>query len=64
MDMATRVQIPDKAVCVSHNANTLGKGMSPTLFSQAMLKMIRQIGLFNLGRATSLGEGKLWIQTC
>ena len=27
-------------------------------------KIVRQTGLFNLGMATSLGEGKLWIRTC
>ena len=25
MDMATRVQILDEAICISHNANTLGE---------------------------------------
>ena len=31
MDMATQVQILDKAVYISHSANTLGEGMNPTI---------------------------------
>ena len=31
MDMASQVQILDKAVCISHNTNTLGKGITPTI---------------------------------
>ena len=38
MDMVTQVQILDKAVCISHSANTLGKGMNPTILSPAMSK--------------------------
>ena len=30
----------------------------------AMGKIVGQTGFFSLGEATSLGEGKLWIQTC
>ena len=29
MDMATQVQILDLTDCISHNTNTLGKGMNP-----------------------------------
>ena len=39
MDMANQVQILDKAVCLSYNANTLGKGMNPTILPQAMGKL-------------------------
>ena len=46
MDTVTQVQILDKAVCISHRANTLGKG-----------KIEGQTRLFSLGMATSLGEG-------
>ena len=56
MDMATWVQILDKAVYISHSTNTLGKGTSPTI--------VGQTGLFNLDMATAIGEEKLWIQTC
>ena len=31
MDMAIQVQILDKAVCISHSANILEKGMHPTI---------------------------------
>ena len=31
MDMVTKVQILDKTVCISHSANTLEKGMNPTI---------------------------------
>ena len=61
MDMATQVQILDKTVCISNNANTLAKDMNPIILLQAI---VGQIGLFNLGMATGLGERKLWIQTC
>ena len=37
-DMVTSVQNQDKAVCISHSANTLGKGMNPTILSPAMDK--------------------------
>ena len=38
MDTATRVQNLDKADCISHNTNTLGKGMNPIILPQAMGK--------------------------
>ena len=31
MDTATRVQILDETDCISHNTNTLGKGMNPII---------------------------------
>ena len=31
LDLATRVQIRDEAVYISQSANTLGKGMHPTI---------------------------------
>ena len=60
MDMATRVQILDEAVCILHTANI---GMNTTILSPAMGKILSEIGLFNFCMAASLGEGKLWIQT-
>ena len=60
MDIANWVQILDKAVCISHRANTLEKGMSPTILPLVMGKTAGQIGLFNLGMATGLGERKLY----
>ena len=64
MDTATRVQILDENDCISHNTNTLGKGMNPIILPPAMDKIVGQTDFFSLGEATSLGEGKLWIQTC
>ena len=64
MDMATRVRIIYEAFCISHNANTSGKGMNPTILPLAMSKIVEQIGHFNLGMTTDLGEGKFCIQTC
>ena len=36
--MATLLQILDKTVCSFHNANTLEKGMYPTILPQVMDK--------------------------
>ena len=36
MDTLTKVQIQDEAVCCSQSANTLGKGMNPTILSPAI----------------------------
>ena len=57
MDTAKRVQILDETDCISRSTNTLGKGMNPIILPPAMGK--GQTGLFSLGEATSLGEGKL-----
>ena len=38
MDTATRVQILDETDGISHNTNTLGKGMNPTILPPAMGK--------------------------
>ena len=46
-------------VCISHNANILGKGMNPTILSLAIGKIIGQTGRFNFDMATGQGEGKL-----
>ena len=45
--------------CISHNTNTLGKGMNPIILPPAMGKIVGQTRFFSLGEATSLGEGKL-----
>ena len=36
MELVTRVQIMDKAVCISFIANAFGKGMNPSILSSAM----------------------------
>ena len=60
MDMASRVKILDKDVCISHSADTFGKGTNPTTLSPAMGKIEEQTGFFfNFGIAAGLGEGKL-----
>ena len=44
----------------SHSTNTLGKGMNPIILPPAMGKIVGETRFFS----HSLGEGKLWIQTC
>ena len=38
MNMMTQVQVLDKAVCISHGAKTLGKGMNPIILPLTMGK--------------------------
>ena len=38
MDMVIWVQILDQAVCISHSANTFGKGMNPIILPPTMGK--------------------------
>ena len=38
MDMATQVQILDKADCISQSTNSLGKGINPIILPPAMCK--------------------------
>ena len=59
--MVTQVQILVEIVCISHNTNTLGKDMCPTILSPAMSNIVEHTELFNLGMATGQGEGTLWI---
>ena len=53
-----RVQIFNQAVCILHSVNTFGEGMNLPIRSPAMGKYYGN-WLINLGKATSLGEGKL-----
>ena len=39
MDTATRVQILDETDCISHDTNTLGKGMNPIIFPPVIGKL-------------------------
>ena len=64
MDTETRVQILDETDCISSSTNTLGKGINPIILLPAMGKIVGQTEFFSFGEATSLWEGKLWIQTC
>ena len=59
MDTITRVQTLGEAVCISHSANTIGKGMNTTILLPAMGKTVGQTRLFTLGMTIGLGEGKL-----
>ena len=43
MDTVTRVQTLNDTVCISHRANTLVKGMHPTIPSLAMGKLSRKL---------------------
>ena len=38
MDIVDQVQTLNKAVCISHSANILEKGMNPTILPSAMDK--------------------------
>ena len=62
MDTATRVQILDYTVCISHSADISGKGMNPTILLPSMGKIVGHSDLFSLGMATDL-EAKLLNQT-
>ena len=47
----------------SHSTSTHEKAMDPTILLLVMSKIVQQTEPFNHGMATSLGKGKLWIQT-
>ena len=66
MGTANQVQVLDESVCISHNTNTLEKGMNLIIFPRAIGKIVKQTGLFKKKRsmATGLGEEKLWIKAC
>ena len=55
---------PGKTDCISHSTNTLGKGRNPIILPPAIGKYWGRLGSSALVRQLSLGEGKLWIQTC
>ena len=63
MDRIIRVQFLDETVCISHCSNTAGKGMNLTILLLALGEIGGQAGLFNLGLATNLREGKRLIET-
>ena len=43
MNTVNRLQIREQAVCISHTANSLVKGMTPTILS-----LVEHSGIFNL----------------
>ena len=59
MDLATRVQILNKAVCMLNSSNAPGN----VWIKQFSVPLVGKTELFNLVMATSLKEGKLWIPT-
>ena len=44
MDTATRVQVLDEVVCISHNSNTHGKGINLPILPSAMGKQQSRLG--------------------
>ena len=56
MNIATQVQILDKAVCISRIANNLEKRMH---FTSSYEWILGQNGFLNFGMAAGLGEGTL-----
>ena len=63
MDLASWVQILNEVVDISLWANALGKGINPSHLLPAMGKIVGHIGFYSPDKATSIREGKLWIQT-
>ena len=59
MDMVTLVQILNEAVGISQR-----EMYEYNCFQSSFGYVSRQIGFVNLGMATGLEEGKLWIQIC
>ena len=57
MESVTRIQILDEFQCVFLRANALSKYMNLSVFLSCGY-IVAQFGFFNLGKATSLGEGK------
>ena len=55
MDFTSQVEILDEAIYISLCTIVLGKGMYPYLLT-TMGKIVGQIELCHLGRATHLGE--------
>ena len=44
MDTVTRVQTLDETVCISHSADTFGKGMNPVILPPAIGKYQGRLG--------------------
>ena len=44
-----RVQILDKVDCISHSANTFGKGMNPVILPPVMCKILGQTRFSSFG---------------
>ena len=57
MDSATEFKPLSKTICISHTANTFGKGMNESSYSPSSDgSVVGKTGLFNLDMATCLEE--------
>ena len=63
MDTATQIQDRVQAVGISLSINNLGECFASNSFPSSNGSIVGLTERFNFGVATSLGEGKLWIQT-
>ena len=59
MNIVTRVQILDEAICIPHRINNLEKGMIPTILLQLRVNSRKDWTV----RANVLGEGNFWTQS-
>ena len=59
MDTTARVQIMDMAVCILHNTDIPGKVTKSDYSPYSSGKIVGHTRLIKLGRANSMGEGKL-----
>ena len=62
MHTASRAQILDNALCISHNANTVGKNLNPSIFALIMGKLLGGWGSENLAIGQEGGSSNLIIQ--
>ena len=62
--MVLRVQIQDETVYISYRSNVPGDVMHQTMLPLAKSKYQDRLGVFYLGMATNLREGKSQIHTC
>ena len=58
MDKITRFQIVDGAVCLSYSANKLMERYAYNYSLSSYGQIVEKTGIFNLGMATNLREGK------
>ena len=61
LQLVTRVQYLDEAICILLHTNAVGKGINPLVLSSpsTMGKIVGQAGFFSIGLATRLGEERL-----
>ena len=59
METDTKVQFLDKAVWISHSINTLGEKYASNYSFSSYGLIVRQTGLFNLGKASCLRKRRI-----